>query len=273
MVEAVVGSFRNIASAPMKIYLIRTNIQTRIYKRRLSLSLERIDSSVLRVSLGLSHLKSKMRRPKNGFCTKFKHGVMIFLGDSLVSITATTNHQALCFVFQETKQVTAPSKTSDIWTPTLTRIDFISPADSLVSCVSFMMNPDYWIYPFGRENDKGHHPRYPSLHQHTQTDSTAPPPSPFVLDDDRRMLVTGILIAIMVVLSLLLCYLVTPLLMEFLRAKIPESKARTERRYQTIEGWLVTKVRRFHFAKNDTSLTTSFVQHRGLVRIAMPVIA
>jgi hypothetical protein len=61
--------------------------------------------------------------------------------------------------------------------------------------------------------------------------------------DDRRMLVTGMLIAIMIILSVLLCYLVMPLFYDYLRAKIPVSEARKERRYQTIEGWLVSKVR------------------------------
>jgi hypothetical protein len=99
------------------------------------------------------------------------------------------------------------------------------------------------IYPaYGGEEDE------PPVH----SDFTKPPctygndmqRSPTRFDsEDRRMLVTGILVAIMIVLSILLCYLVVPLICDYLRAKIPVSESRKERRYQTIEGWLVSKVR------------------------------
>jgi hypothetical protein len=92
----------------------------------------------------------------------------------------------------------------------------------------------------------------------------------FDSEDDRRMLVTGMLLAIMVILSMLLCYLVVPLFYDYLRDKIPVSEARKERRYQTIEGWLVSKVRQHDQARgmigsSDFLLTTAavFLFHIG----------
>jgi hypothetical protein len=100
-----------------------------------------------------------------------------------------------------------------------------------------------WIYPgYGGEEE---HPSYsdigtPSTYDDNQNQHHN---SSTAMFDDRRILVTGILAAIMVILSLLLCYLAVPLFYEYLLDKIPVSEAKKERRYQTIEGWLVSKVR------------------------------
>jgi hypothetical protein len=110
-----------------------------------------------------------------------------------------------------------------------------------------------WIYPgYGAEEEL---PSYSDVgtpstfdnHQHNHHNSS----TMFDSEDDRRMLVTGMLLAIMVILSMLLCYLVVPLFYDYLRDKIPVSEARKERRYQTIEGWLVSKVRQHDQARYD----------------------
>jgi hypothetical protein len=112
-----------------------------------------------------------------------------------------------------------------------------------------------WIYPgYGAEEEL---PSYsdvgtPSTYADNQQNHDHKNSSTmFDSEDDRRMLVTGMLLAIMVILSMLLCYLVVPLFYEYLRDKIPVSEARKERRYQTIEGWLVSKVRQHDQARHD----------------------
>jgi hypothetical protein len=59
-----------------------------------------------------------------------------------------------------------------------------------------------------------------------------------------NMLLAGFMMGLVVVFSLALCYLIFPSLLRWLRRKIPITEAQINRRYETIEGWLITKVSR-----------------------------
>jgi H+/Cl- antiporter ClcA len=57
-----------------------------------------------------------------------------------------------------------------------------------------------------------------------------------------NLIVAGIMIGLVAVFFVCLCYLLHPCLAHWLRRKVPVSAAQIQRRYQTIEGWLITKV-------------------------------
>jgi hypothetical protein len=59
----------------------------------------------------------------------------------------------------------------------------------------------------------------------------------------RSMMIIGILIALIVLLCLILGLVIIPPLLATLQRKLPVSKKRISRRYATIDGWLITKVR------------------------------
>jgi hypothetical protein len=56
----------------------------------------------------------------------------------------------------------------------------------------------------------------------------------------------GILLGLTCLLSAVFLYLVIPLLREYIRSRRPVDPERIRRRYETIEGWLITKVRVYH---------------------------
>ena len=61
--------------------------------------------------------------------------------------------------------------------------------------------------------------------------------------EERNWVVVGVLIALIIVLWMILgCMLCVPLT-RCIRRRMPVSKKRINRRYETIEGWLITKVR------------------------------
>jgi hypothetical protein len=59
---------------------------------------------------------------------------------------------------------------------------------------------------------------------------------------NRNMLLTGFMMGLVAVFSLALCYMILPLFLHWVRRKIPISAAQINRRYETVEGWLITKV-------------------------------
>lgn len=61
--------------------------------------------------------------------------------------------------------------------------------------------------------------------------------------EDRNWVVVGILIALIILLWFVLGVMLCVPLVRFVQRKMPVSKKRIERRYETIEGWLITKVR------------------------------
>jgi hypothetical protein len=60
-----------------------------------------------------------------------------------------------------------------------------------------------------------------------------------------NMVLTGVLMGLVTVFTIALCYLTIPSLLQWIRQKIPVSKARVQRRYETVEGWLISKVRTY----------------------------
>ena len=59
----------------------------------------------------------------------------------------------------------------------------------------------------------------------------------------NNAIVVGILIAIIIILSVLFLLLIIPPCMRFVQRQIPVSQKRINERYETIEGWLISKVR------------------------------
>jgi hypothetical protein len=60
--------------------------------------------------------------------------------------------------------------------------------------------------------------------------------------EERNWAVVGVLIALIIMLWLILGAMLCYPIMRFIRRKMPVSKRRINRRYETIEGWLITKV-------------------------------
>jgi hypothetical protein len=61
-------------------------------------------------------------------------------------------------------------------------------------------------------------------------------------ESDPNLIVAGIMMGLVAVFTICLCYLLLPCLAHWFRRKVPVSAAQIQRRYQTIEGWLITKV-------------------------------
>lgn len=76
--------------------------------------------------------------------------------------------------------------------------------------------------------------------------SSTPEPLPVdatTVPEKDSMAVVGTLIGIIVLLTCLFLYLIASPAIARLRSFLPESKKRVDSRYETIEGWLITKVR------------------------------
>jgi hypothetical protein len=61
-------------------------------------------------------------------------------------------------------------------------------------------------------------------------------------ESEKDIIVVGVLIALIILLCLILGFLTVPTLINFFRRRIPVSQKRIDRRYETIDTWLVTKV-------------------------------
>jgi CBS domain containing-hemolysin-like protein len=60
----------------------------------------------------------------------------------------------------------------------------------------------------------------------------------------HNIIVVGVLIGFIILLFLILTFVTLPPLYACIRRKIPVSQRRIDRRYATIEGWLISKVSR-----------------------------
>jgi hypothetical protein len=65
---------------------------------------------------------------------------------------------------------------------------------------------------------------------------------PSISTNDPSLIITGFMMGLVAVFSFLLCYMLLPLFLQWVRRKIPVTTAQVNRRYETIEGWLITKV-------------------------------
>jgi len=73
-------------------------------------------------------------------------------------------------------------------------------------------------------------------------DGTVPRNPMGTYGEERNWVVVGVLIALIVVLWIVLGLMLCIPLGRFVRRRMPVSKKRVNRRYETIEGWLITKV-------------------------------
>jgi hypothetical protein len=74
-----------------------------------------------------------------------------------------------------------------------------------------------------------------------------PRPSPVIASSASQkphafIVIVGILLGTIVVLIGLFLYLILPAVLARLRAMMPVNEKRVQARYETIEGWLITKV-------------------------------
>lgn len=77
----------------------------------------------------------------------------------------------------------------------------------------------------------------------TPTTTTPPRSGAIVMDKDMHTIVVGVLIALIVILCIVLGLLVLPWIRIYLRRRASNDKRRMQRRYKTVDWWLITKVR------------------------------
>ena len=58
----------------------------------------------------------------------------------------------------------------------------------------------------------------------------------------ENFLIVGILVGLIIFLCLILAWIAVPPILAWLHRKMPVSKKRVNRRYETIDGWLISKV-------------------------------
>ena len=78
---------------------------------------------------------------------------------------------------------------------------------------------------------------------------------------DPSLIITGFMMGLVAFFSFLLCYMLLPLFLQWVRRKIPVTSAQVNRRYETIEGWLITKVGFFMILfLHDGSISDNYAQ-------------
>ncbi|KAL3941825.1 MAG: hypothetical protein SGBAC_003871 [Bacillariaceae sp.] len=60
-------------------------------------------------------------------------------------------------------------------------------------------------------------------------------------EGEENMAIVGVLIGLIVFLSVVLVWIMFPPLLDYIRTKMPVSQKRIDRRYSTIDGWLISK--------------------------------
>jgi hypothetical protein len=64
----------------------------------------------------------------------------------------------------------------------------------------------------------------------------------------HNMMVVGVLIGLIILLCIILTFVTMPPFLAWMRRKMPVSQRRIDRRYATIEGWLISKVSCFELS-------------------------
>lgn len=77
----------------------------------------------------------------------------------------------------------------------------------------------------------------------THNSTAAPDGTYYAGESQHNMVVVGILVGLIVVLCLILGFVAIPPIFGYIQSRMPVSPKRIERRYATIDGWLITKVR------------------------------
>jgi len=60
---------------------------------------------------------------------------------------------------------------------------------------------------------------------------------------EENMVIIGVLVGLVVLLFAVFTIIVGPPLIQYIKRKIPDDPKKIQRRYETIEGWLISKVR------------------------------
>ena len=85
--------------------------------------------------------------------------------------------------------------------------------------------------------------RPPSVNDHYPY-SNDPMMTPSASDYPNNSIVVAVLIALVCILFLILVFVTVPPILHIIKRKIPVPQARIDRRYATIDGWLIRKVRK-----------------------------
>jgi len=81
------------------------------------------------------------------------------------------------------------------------------------------------------------------------------------------MVVVSILIALISLLCIILAFVTIPPVMHMIRRKMPIPQARIDRRYATIDGWLITKVWTMELSIVNSHVSASSPLHPRLIII------
>jgi hypothetical protein len=73
---------------------------------------------------------------------------------------------------------------------------------------------------------------------------------------EHNVVVVGVLIALIIILCLILGCVTIPPIIALIQRQLPVPQARIDRRFATIDGWLITKVRKFE-SRRDCIVPTS----------------
>jgi hypothetical protein len=92
--------------------------------------------------------------------------------------------------------------------------------------------------------------RPPSVNDHYPY-SNDPMMTPSASDYPNNSIVVAVLIALVCILFLILIFVTVPPILHIIKRKIPVPQARIDRRYATIDGWLIRKVRKNNCCRND----------------------
>ena len=82
---------------------------------------------------------------------------------------------------------------------------------------------------------------------------------------EASVIISGILFAIVIILTCWLCYVLLPLLIGWVKSKIPVSPTYINHRYHTVEYWLITKVRKVSHVCVLGSIVLLLVQQSSIL--------
>ena len=85
----------------------------------------------------------------------------------------------------------------------------------------------------------------PNVNDH-YPQSNDPMMTPSASDYPNNSIVVAVLIALICILFLILIFVTVPPILHIIKRKMPVPQARIDRRYATIDGWLIRKVRNYY---------------------------
>ena len=106
-------------------------------------------------------------------------------------------------------------------------------------------------------------PNSPSTSNMTTTTTTTTTTS------STNMVVVGMLVGLICILTCVLVLLLVRPVMDFVRSRLPENRRRKELRYRTVEGWVISKVRRHDDTFTKSCTIASFRLLSDSVKMAL----